>query len=79
MLNPLESVWSCSCSTVVAKKQLSILLLPLQILDNLEKGLAEDGSMVTLTQENRQGKHSDTPAAGLQHIPASLQCDALSV
>uniref|UniRef100_A0A8C7Y6V8 Trafficking protein particle complex subunit 12 n=1 Tax=Oryzias sinensis TaxID=183150 RepID=A0A8C7Y6V8_9TELE len=26
----------------------------LAILDNLEKGLAEDGSMVTLTQENRQ-------------------------
>ncbi|RVE66360.1 hypothetical protein OJAV_G00106560 [Oryzias javanicus] len=26
----------------------------LTILDNLEKGLAEDGSMVTLTQENRQ-------------------------
>ncbi|XP_068194390.1 trafficking protein particle complex subunit 12 [Antennarius striatus] len=26
----------------------------LAILDNLEKGLAEDGSMITLTQENRQ-------------------------
>lgn len=26
-----------------------------QILANLEEGLAEDGSMVTLTQENRQG------------------------
>ncbi|XP_034713558.1 trafficking protein particle complex subunit 12 [Etheostoma cragini] len=27
----------------------------LAILENLEKGLAEDGSMVTLTQENREG------------------------
>ncbi|XP_033980236.1 trafficking protein particle complex subunit 12 isoform X1 [Trematomus bernacchii] len=27
----------------------------LAILENLEKGLAEDGSMITLTQENRQG------------------------
>lgn len=26
-----------------------------QILANLEEGLAEDGSMITLTQENRQG------------------------
>ncbi|MEE6476716.1 hypothetical protein FKM82_011190 [Ascaphus truei] len=29
----------------------------LQILDNLEKGLAEDGSMITLTQSNRHGKY----------------------
>lgn len=28
-----------------------------QILENLEKGLAEDGSMITLTEENRQGKY----------------------
>ncbi|TDG98593.1 hypothetical protein EPR50_G00201920 [Perca flavescens] len=27
----------------------------LAILENLEKGLAEDGSMITLTQENREG------------------------
>lgn len=31
-----------------------------QILENLEKGLAEDGSMITLTQENRQGEHTYT-------------------
>lgn len=29
-----------------------------QIVENLEKGLAEDGSMITLTQENKQGKHT---------------------
>lgn len=28
----------------------------LQILENLEQGLAEDGSMTNITQENRQGR-----------------------
>lgn len=30
----------------------------LQILENLEQGLAEDGSMTNITQENRQGRYS---------------------
>lgn len=30
----------------------------LQILENLEQGLAEDGSMTSITQENRQGRYS---------------------
>lgn len=29
-----------------------------QILENLEQGLAEDGSMTNVTQENRQGTYS---------------------
>lgn len=31
---------------------------PRQILENLENGMAEDGSMITLTQENKHGKHT---------------------
>lgn len=30
----------------------------LQILENLEQGLAEDGTMTNVTQENRQGRYS---------------------
>lgn len=30
----------------------------LQILEHLEQGLAEDGSMTNITQENRQGRYS---------------------
>lgn len=33
----------------------------LQILDNLEHGLAEDGSMTNITQENRQGGYPLKP------------------
>ncbi|TNN22591.1 Trafficking protein particle complex subunit 12 [Liparis tanakae] len=32
----------------------------LAILENLEKGLAENGSIITLTQDNRQGRHAST-------------------
>lgn len=44
----------------------------LQILENLEQGLAEDGSMTNITQENRQGMYSlniFSQAVWFYHLP----------
>lgn len=61
---------------MLAVKQLPPLKFeypPQQILENLEKGLSEDGSMITLTQENRQGKYTHT------HMHRRLATDLAAV
>lgn len=57
---------------VCVRAQLPSSPHPQQILENLEKGLAEDGSMITLTQENRQGKLTHTQAD--RHLATDLAC-----